>query len=74
MSPYLELLIQTAIFLSFFLLLFFFNLFWPRTMWHMGSYFPHQGWNLCPCIGSAVLTTGLPGKSYPDCFFDKELQ
>ena len=25
----------------------------PCTTWHVGPYFPNQGLNPCPCIGSA---------------------
>ena len=31
-------------------------------MWHMGSIALTRGWTWGPCIGSTVLTTGLPRK------------
>ena len=34
-------------------------------MWHMGSYFPNQGWNPCTLHGSRVLTTEPPGYQTP---------
>ena len=33
-------------------------------MWHVGSWFPDQGWNLCTLhLKCGDLTTGLPEKS-----------
>ena len=47
--------------LSFFFLFFLFFFF--LATWHVGSYFPDQGSNLCPLHSKhGVLTTGQPGK------------
>ena len=42
---------------------FFINLLGQATC-QVGSLFPNKDRTYVPCIGSAVLTTGLPGKSH----------
>ena len=40
-----------------------FFFFFGHTMWHLGSWFPDQGWNPCPLHWKhGVWTTGPPGK------------
>ena len=39
--------------------------FFVLTMWHVGSYFPNQGLNLCPLLWKCeVFTAGPPGQSW----------
>ena len=45
--------------------------FFGLTERHVGSQFPDQGSNSHPCIGSRVLTAGLPGKSWILYFLKK---
>ena len=45
-------------------IIFSFKIFIYLAMWHVGSQFPAQGWNLC-----RVLNTGSPGKSHSSCIF-----